>query len=225
MAAQIMRVYWAILGKDLRSELRTRQTLVSTFVFGVLVLVVFNFSFELRGADLLALAPGVLWATFIFDGLLALGRTFAAEGDNGAIEALILAPVDRGLIFLAKWTLTLLLMLLAQIVLLAIFAAVFNVNAFSPLILLDLLLGSAGFAAVGTALSVVAFNTRAREILLPILLLPLSIPLIIAAVRTTSLALTGAPLSESVPWLNLMAGFDILFGVVCYYLFGSLIEE
>ena len=220
-----MRIYWAILSKDLRTELRTRQTLASTFVFALLMLLVFNFSFELRGADLVTLTPGVLWATFIFSGILALGRAFASERDNNAIEALALAPIDRGTIFLAKWTLSLILMLVVELIALLIFAAIFDMSAISPLILLDLLLGSAGFAAIGTALSVVAFNSRARDVMLPVLLLPLTVPVIIGAVRVTALVLSGDAHGELLGWFNLLAAFDVLFLAVCYYCFGFLLEE
>lgn len=220
-----MQAYWAILGKDLRIELRTRQTFVATFVFSMLVLLVFNFSFELRGVDLVALAPGVLWTTYIFNGILALGRVFIAERDNAAIEGLALAPVDRGMIFLAKWSFAVLLMLFTEFVTLLIFGGIFDVSAFSPLIMLDVLLGTAGFAAVGTSLSVVAFNSRARDVMLPVLLLPLTVPILVGAVRVTSLVLSSSPTRDAIPWLNLLFAFDALFVVVCYYSFGSLIGE
>lgn len=220
-----MKSYWAILSKDLRTELRTRETLVTAVVFSLLVLVVFNFSFELRGADLITLAPGVLWATFIFNGILSLGRSLATERENVTIEALRLAPVDSGVIFLAKWTLSLMLMLVTELFVLISFGAIFDVNVVSSLLLLDILLGTAGFAAIGTSLSVVAFNSRARDVMLPVLLLPLSVPIIIGAVRVTALELTAAPTSEALPWLNLIGGFDVLFLVVCYYSFGILVED
>jgi heme exporter protein B len=220
-----MDLYWAILAKDLTTELRTRQTLVSTIVFSLLVLVIFQFSFDLRGADIATLAPGVLWSTFLFNGVLVLGRTFASEREHSTIEALAMAPIDRGLIFAAKWTLSLILMLITEFVVLLVFAGMFNAAAFSPLILLTAVLASAGFAAAGTSLAVVAFNSRARDVMLPLLLLPLTVPVIIAAVQLTSLALTGADPRSAVPWLNLLVGFDILFGAVCYYSFGALLEE
>lgn len=220
-----MTTYWAILSKDLRTELRTRQTLVSTLVFSVLVLVIFQFSFDLLDADLRSLAPGVLWATFIFNGVLVLERAFAVEREHSTIEALALAPIDRGLIFAAKWSLTVLLMLVTEIVVLLLFGAMFDTNVLSPVILVDLLLASAGFAAAGTSLAVVALNSRAREIMLPILLLPLIVPVVIGAVRITSLVLTGARMAEILPWLNLLLAFDVLFGAVCYYTFGALLEE
>jgi heme exporter protein B len=220
-----MSVFWAILCKDLRTELRTRQIAVSTLVFAVLLLVVFNFAFELRGEDLAALAPGVLWATFIFNGVLVFGRVFASEQENAAIEALALAPIDRGLIFAAKWAFSTILMLATELVVLLVFGIVFNSNAFSSLILIDIVLATMGFAAAGTALAVVSFNTKAREVLLPVLLLPLTVPLIIGAVRCTALIFAGSPLRAVVPWFDLMLAFDVLFGAVCYYGFGSLLEQ
>lgn len=220
-----MSAYWAILAKDLRLELRTRQTAVSTLVFALLVLIVFNFAFELRGVDLVALAPGVLWVTFIFNGVLVLGRIFASERDQATIEALALAPIDRGAIFAAKWTLGTLLMVITEAVVLVVYGALFNASVFSPLILAPILLCTAGFAAAGTALAVVAFNSKAREVMLPILLLPLTVPLIIAAVRATSIILGSGTAQDLLPWLNLTAAFDILIGTVCYYSFGALLEE
>jgi len=220
-----MSAYWAILGKDLRLELRTRQIAVSTLVFALLVLLIFNFSFELRDVDLVALAPGVLWVTFIFNGILVLERVFASERENGAIQALALAPIDRGLVFAAKWTLSSIIMLATELAVLLAYALMFNHNAFSPLLLLTMLLATAGFAAAGTAIAVVAFNSRAREIMLPILLLPLTVPLLIAAVRATSAALAGVTLRDVAPWLNLMAAFDVLVATVCYYCFGMLMED
>jgi heme exporter protein B len=220
-----LRGYWTILGKDLRTEVRTRYTAVSAIVFSLLILVIFQFAFDLRGAEIKNLAPGVLWATFLFNAVLVLSRTFAAEREHSTIEALVLAPIDRGLIFLAKWSSNLLLMLVTEVVVLLLFAMMFDVAAFSPLILLITLLATAGFSATGTSLSVVAFNARAREVMLPLLLLPLTVPLFIGAVQATSLALNGEGLSSVAPWVNLMAAFDVLFGTVCYYSFGALLEE
>jgi heme exporter protein B len=219
------RGYWTILSKDLRTEVRTRYTVVSAIVFSLLTLVIFQFAFDLRGAEVTNLAPGVLWATFLFNAVLVLGRTFAAEHDHSTIEALVLAPIDRGVIFMAKWSSNLLLMLITEGVVLVLFALMFDLAVFSPLMLLITVLATAGFSAAGTSLSVVAFNARAREVMLPLLLLPLTVPVFIAAVQATSLALNGSGLGSVAPWINLMAAFDILFGTVCYYSFGALLEE
>jgi heme exporter protein B len=217
-------VYWAILAKDLRTELRTRQTIVSTTVFSLLALIVFQFAFDLRSADIITLAPGVLWSTFLFNGVLVLARIFAPEREQSTIEALALAPIDRGLIFAAKWSMDVLLMLITDVVVLLVFAATFNAAVLSPLIFLSVVLASVGFSAAGTLLAVIVFNSRAGEVMLPLLLLPLTIPVIIAAVQVTALVLAGSGLAGVAPWLNLLGGFDILFGTVCYYGFGALLE-
>jgi heme exporter protein B len=220
-----MTVFWAVLQKDLRIELRRRQIIVSTIVFSALALLVFEFVFDLRGADVRLLAPGILWAVFAFNGVLVFNRVFESEREQSSLTALTLAPVDRGTIYLAKWAFSLILMLVTEIVVIALFGALFNTNLFLPAILLALLLASAGMSAAGTALAAAALNARAREVMLPVLLLPLSIPVLLGAVRITGIALTGASLGQSLPWLNLLAAFDILFGVACYYSFGFLIEE
>lgn len=220
-----MKIYWTLLAKDLRLELRTRQTIISTLVFAALMLIVFNFSFELRDVDLISLGPGVLWVTFLFNGVLVLERVFASERENAAIDGLALAPIDRGAIFAAKWTFATLLMLVAELAVLLEYGAVLNQSAFSPLIVLVMILATAGFSAAGTAIAVVAFNSRAREVMLPLLLLPLTVPVVIAAVRSTSMLLAGEPARSVLPWLNLMLAFDVLVGAVCYYTFGALLDK
>jgi heme exporter protein B len=221
----MLRCYWTILSKDLRTEARTRQTVLSAIVFSLLTLVIFQFAFDLRRVDIKSLAPGVLWATFLFNAVLVLGRAFAVEREHSTIEALALAPMDRGVIFLAKWSSSFVFMLLTEVAVLLIFAVMFDLSAFSLLILPITLLATAGFSSAGTSLSVIAFNARAREVMLPLLLLPLTVPVLIAAVEATSLVLSGGGLSEVAPWLNLLIAFDILFGTVCYYSFGALLEE
>jgi heme exporter protein B len=220
-----MSIYWGILAKDLRIEFRSKDILVSTLVFSILALLVFEFAFDLHSSDVVLLAPGILWTVFVFNSVLVLNRIFDGERQNSAIEALALAPIDRGVIYASKFTLSVVLMLSTELVILIIFGALFNTAVLSPAVLLGLLLATGGLAATGTSLAVVAFNSRAREVMLPILLLPLSVPVIIAAVRVTSLALAGAAMRDSVPWLNLLAAFDVLFGVACYYSFGTLLED
>src|SRR6478672_2055847 len=156
-----MSVYLAILSKDLRIEFRSKDIVVSTFVFSILALIVFEFAFDLRVRDIALLAPGILWTIFVFNGVLVLNRIFDGERQNSAIEALALAPIDRGLIYLAKLTLTVVLMLLTEFAMLIIFGALFNTAVLSPVVLLGLLLATTGLAASGTSLAVVAFNSRA----------------------------------------------------------------
>jgi heme exporter protein B len=215
----------ALVARDLLVELRSREVAYSTLVFALLVLLIFNFTFELRVENLQALAPGVLWVTFIFAAVLALSRLFAAERDRGALEGLLLCPVDRGTIYLAKLISALVLMLAVQAVAVPVFIALFGFNL--PLVPLGLVafLGSLGFASVGTLFSALAAHTRTREGLLPLLLFPISVPVIIATVKATGGVVSGDPWDVTVPWLELLAGFDVLFIGLSYLVFELAVEE
>ncbi len=215
----------ALVAKDLLIELRSRDVAYSSVVFALLVLVIFNFAFELRAENLQVLAPGVLWVTFIFAAVLALGRVFAAERDRGVLEGLLLCPVDRGAIYLAKLVSALVLMLVVEAVAVPAFIALFGLNL--PLLPLGLvaLLGSLGFASVGTLFSALAAHTRTREGLLPILLLPISVPVIIATVKATTALVAGDPWELTLPWLQLLVGFDALFVGISYLVFELVVED
>lgn len=215
----------ALVAKDLLIELRSREVAYSTLVFTLLVLVIFNFAFELRVENVQVLAPGVLWVTFIFAAVLALGRLFAAERDRGALEGLLLCPVDRGTIYLAKLISALVLMLVVEAVAVPAFIGLFGLNL--PLAPLGLVgfLGSLGFASVGTLFSALAAHTRTREGLLPILLFPISVPVIIATVKATTGVVAGDSWELVLPWLQLLAGFDLLFVGLSYLVFELVVEE
>ncbi len=215
----------ALVAKDLLIELRSREVAYSTLVFTLLVLVIFNFAFELRVENVQALAPGVLWVTFIFAAVLALGRLFAAERDRGALEGLLLCPVDRGTIYLAKLISALVLMLVVEAVAVPAFIGLFGLNL--PLAPLGLVgfLGSLGFASVGTLFSALAAHTRTREGLLPILLFPISVPVVIATVKATTGVVAGDSWELVLPWLQLLAGFDLLFVGLSYLVFELVVEE
>lgn len=215
---------WAILWKDIRYELRSKQTWLSMGMFALLVLVIFNFTFDLRVNNVKVVAPGVLWVAFIFASLLGLGRTIAAERERGTMDRLLLTPVDRKAIYLAKFIGNLLFIGVVEIIALPVFALLFN---FEMTILAGLipvvLLGTLGLASVGTLFSVMAAATRARELLLPVLVFPLIVPVIISAVRATSLVL--APAGNEPPWLGLLIAFDIIFLSVSTLTFQFVVEE
>ncbi|MFQ5875885.1 MAG: heme exporter protein CcmB, partial [Dehalococcoidia bacterium] len=146
----------AIVWKDIVAELRTKEIFSAMFIFALLVIVIFNFAFELKGIDMVTIAPGVLWVAFIFAGVLGLNRTFIMEKDRGCMEGLMLCPVDRSAIYLGKMVGSVIFMLAVEAVALPIFAVLFNV-LIAPLRLLPvILLGTVGFAAVGTLLSAMA---------------------------------------------------------------------
>ena len=217
----------AILWKDLRYEVRSKQTWLGMGMFVLLVLVVFNFTFDLNANTVAAIAPGALWAAFIFASLLGLGRTVAAEQEQGTMDRLLLTPVDRRAIYLAKLLGNLLFMGVVEIIALPIFAVLFNVSIWQAPTFLELisieLLGALGIASVGTLFSVMAAVTRAKELLLPILIFPLVVPVVISAVRATTVLLV--PAVGEPPWLGLLIAFDIIFVSVSTLLFQYVVEE
>jgi heme exporter protein B len=220
-----LRKVLAIVHKDIIAELRTKEMFSSMFVFALLVIVIFNFAFELRVANVKQVAPGVLWVTFTFAGMLGLNRSFILEKDKGCLEGLLLAPVDRSVIYFGKMLGNLIFMSVVEAIVLPIFWILFNPPLFSPALILIIVLGTLGFAGVGTLFSAIAVHTRAREVMLPILLFPIVIPLMIAAVKITGGLLDGQPLSEMRNWLNLLVGFDIIFLTVSYMTFDYVVEE
>ena len=220
-----LRKVLAIVHKDIIAELRTKEMFSSMFVFALLVIVIFNFAFELRIANVKQVAPGVLWVTFTFASMLGLNRSFILEKDKGCLEGLLLTPVDRSVIYFGKMLGNLIFMLVVEAIVLPIFWVLFNPPLFSPALILVIVLGTVGFAGVGTLFSAIAVHTRAREVMLPILLFPIVVPLMIAAVKITGGLLDGQPLSEMRNWLNLLVGFDVIFLTVSYMTFDYVVEE
>ena len=212
----------AILWKDIRCELRSKQTWMGMGMFALLVLVIFNFAFDLRVDNKAAIAPGALWVAFVFASLLGLGRTITAEREKGLMDRLLLCPVDRKAIYLAKLLGNLLFIGVVEVVALPVFAALFNVPLFGTLLPI-VLLGTLGVAAIGTLFSAMAAATQARELLLPILVFPLIVPVVIGAVRATGDLMVASP--NAPPWLGLMTAFDIIFLSVSLLTFEFVIKE
>lgn len=215
----------AVVSKDVASELRSREVLSSMFVFAILVIVVFNFAFELKVENVEAVAPGVLWVSIVFAGMLGLNRSFISEKDRGCMEGLLLCPVDRSAIYVGKMTGNLLFMLGTEAIILPLFAAFFNVSVFSPKLLLIVLLGTTGFAAVGTLFSAVAVHTRTREIMMPVLLLPVAVPALVAAVKATGDAIASVPPVSEGPWVPVLLAFDVIFLTVAFLTFEYVFQE
>lgn len=217
----------AILLKDLRIELRTKETLAALLLLGLLTLVVLSFAFDPTSPLREAAAPGVLWVAVTFAGTLGMNRSLLLEREHDCLQGLLLAPVDRGSIYLAKTTANFLYMTAAQLVLVPLFVFFFNlpfaltVSRITPILLLGLL----GFAAVGTIFAAVSLHTRAREVMLPLLMLPLSAPLLIAGIQASTAVMAGEPLSAISHWLNLLAAFDLVFLVVGWMAFEYVVAE
>ncbi len=217
-----------IAAKDLRTELRTKQVLNSMLVFSLVVMVIFSLSLSDVLSDSSAidrLAPGLLWIAFIFAGTLGITRTFASETENGCLEGLRLCPVDSAAIYTGKAISSLCLMLIVEIATVPVFMVLFNYNIPDiPTMGIVILLGTAGFSAVGTLLSSLTVNTRTREILLPVLLLPLLVPVLIPAVLATGKILAGEGIVEIITELRLMAVYDIVFFTLARLLFDHTLE-
>lgn len=222
---------FCIATKDLKSEFRTKQMLNSMFIFSLMVLVVFSISF----ADFLGdsekvekLAPGVLWVSFTFAGMLGLSRSFVLESENGCIEALKLCPVDMSTIYTGKVLSNLGIMFLMEIVTLVFFIGLFSYNfGLSSLFLLVfiLLLGTFGFIAVGTLLAALTLSTRTRELLLPVLLLPVLLPVLIPAVEATAEILAGKGIESLISEIRLLVAYDLVFFSVSNLIFEYVVSD
>jgi heme exporter protein B len=219
------RAVWAIVWKDLAAELRSRELISAMLVFSLLVILIFNFALELDARTRYSVTSGVLWVTFAFAGTLGLNRSMSMEKDRGCLDGLLLAPVDRSAIFFGKAISNLAFMLIVEAIVLPVYSILYNANVFSPGLLSVVLLGSIGYISVGTLLSSMAVQTRTRDVLLPILLFPVVIPLFIAAVKASAGFLQNLAIIEISPWLNLLIVYDLIFTSVSFMVFDFVVEE
>ena len=220
-----LRAIFAVVQKDLMAEYRSRELISSMMVFAVLVIFIFNYALNLEPALRTKVTSGVLWVTFIFAGNIGLNRAMAVEKDRGCLDGLLLAPVDRAAIYFGKVISTLIFMLLVEVIMLPIYGLFYNINLFNPGLLLVILLGSIGYTSVGTLLSSMAVQTRTRDILLPIILFPVIIPIVLAAVDASEKFLIGAEMSEIQPSLTLLIALDVIFTSIAFMVFDYVVEE
>lgn len=216
-----------ILWKDLLTEFRTREMVIAMIVFSLMVGMIFNFSFPPGSEFMAEAAPGILWLTFVFAGLLGMNRTFVYEVDKGCLQGLMLAPVDRSVIYISKFLVNLIFIGIVELIVLPVFSIFFKLDIFSSLgqLLLVILLSTIGFSVIGTLFSAIAVNTRTREVMLPILHFPVSIPVILAAVQATAAIFQGEEWDVIWGWLKILIAFDIIFFVVAILTFEYIIEE
>ncbi len=214
-----------LLWKDVLLEVRSRDLVVSVLVFGVVVVVVFNFALNATPQRVTAVAPGILWVAFAFAGVLAMNRAFVREREEGGLDGLLLTPVSRDAIFLGKAAASFVFMLLVELVLLPIFAGLLNFSAISFSLILTIVLATLGFALVGTLFSAIAVQTRSREIMLPVLFFPVILPVLVGAVEATKQALGGETVVGLGHWLPLLGALDALFLVICPWAFSIVVEE
>jgi heme exporter protein B len=218
---------WPIVWKDLITEVRTKEVLVSMCFFAFLVLIIFNFAFFTGLEQQKGILSGMLWVAFIFSGLLGLNQTFGSEKDRGSLQGLLLCPVSRSTIYVGKLVGNFLFMATMEIFILILFAVLFRVDVLSALAPLSFIifLGTLGFVFVGTTLSAMSVNAKAREILLSIILFPIVVPLIIASVKATEKILQGMSLGGIHGWLKILIAFDIVFFLVSFLAFDFVLEE
>jgi heme exporter protein B len=219
------RALGAVLWKDLAAEMRSRELLSAMLVFSLLVILIFNFALELDAKARANVTAGVLWVTLTFAGTIGLNRSMAIEKDRGCLDGLLLAPVDRTAIFFGKTIANLVFMLMVAAIILPVYSILYNQNLFIPGLLLVILLGSIGYVVVGTLLASMAVQARTRDMLLPILLFPVIIPVVVAAVKASGGYLQSIPFEEIIPWLNLLGVYDVVFTAVAFMVFEYVVEE
>jgi heme exporter protein B len=220
-----LRAIGAIVWKDLAAELRSRELLGAMLVFALLVILIFNFALELDLKTRETATSGVLWVTFAFAGTLGLNRSMAVEKDRGCLDGLLLVPVDRSAIYFGKVIGNLVFMLIVEAIVLPLYSVLYNINLFQPGLLAVILLGSIGYVAVGTLLSSMAVHARTRDVLLPILLFPVVLPVLIPAVKASNGFLLGFEMAEIWPWLNLLIVYDVIFIAIAFMVFDYVVEE
>jgi heme exporter protein B len=221
------RVILTIAAKDWRIEGRARDVLTATIFFAGLVVMILAFAFGPETTRLREAAPGVLWVAIAFASILAASRAFASEAEDGALEALLLYPVPHELIYLGKLLSNIGLMLMLALLVVPLTVLLYDVNVGQRLglLLLTVFLGVIGFSIISTFQSSLTVNLRARESLLPVLIFPLVVPVVIGAVKATTLIVTGGSGVEIWGWLRLLIGFNVVYVTVCTLVFPFAVES
>ncbi|MBR3181693.1 MAG: heme exporter protein CcmB [Eggerthellaceae bacterium] len=221
-----------LLRKDLRQEFRTREMLTSMGIYALLVIIVYGAALALtaRGIDIANMGGGLLWVLIVFTSLLGLGRSFAHEKEQGCMEGIMLVPLDRSVIFLAKAVSNILFILVVEVIAVPLFYFFFMtgqpVAPTLPAIIAPLLVGTIGMAGIGTILSTITMNTRSKDVLLAVLFIPLIYPLLYACVTATTAAITGTELWTDlfVMPLVLACGYDVVMLLVCWVLYDFVVS-
>ncbi|MFC1553790.1 heme exporter protein CcmB [candidate division KSB1 bacterium] len=216
-----------IVKKDIVTESRAKESVSAMLVFGLLVIVVFSFAFNLDSGEQVSLAPGLLWVAFTFSGILGLNHSFAAEGENNCLQGIMLAPVPRTVIYLGKLISNIIFMLFSELVIFILFIWLFDVRFTGRwhLLILPFVLGTSGFAIIGTLFSGISIGSRMRTFLLPILQLPITIPVLIFSVEATAVLLKAENTIGYFDWIKLLFVFNIIFLTISILLFEYILEE
>ena len=218
---------WVIIWKDLTTEFRSKEMILSMCLFAFLVLIIFGFAFETGFKKIDGLIPGILWVAFIFSALMGLSRSFGSERDGGTLPGLRLCPMSPWGIYLAKMIGTFIFTAIMEIFSLILLVVLYNLNLLPFLLPLGLIifLGTLGFSSVGTIFSAMSSTTKARDVMLSILVFPISVPLIIASVKATGTILEGKSLEAVASWIKILVAFDLVFLLLAYLTFEFIMEE
>jgi heme exporter protein CcmB len=225
---KLFQAVWTIARKDLVIEARSRELAYTTLFFAVAVMLVFSFSFVVEGVALTDAAAGILWVAIAFSGTLALGRTFERERQADTLKALLLSPAERPAIYLGKLAGVVLLMLVVEAFMVPLVGLLFQAPIDrAPFLLIGLLVtGTLGFAAVGTLFAAMLIRAHSRDVLLPVLLYPITVPLVIAGVRGTASIFAAEPnLAVAQAWLSMLVFFDAVFLTLALWVFGPVMSE
>jgi heme exporter protein B len=225
-AVMLTRI-WAIFRKDLLIELRTKDSLNAMLFFGIVVLVIFSFALESVRDSIRMAVPGVLWVAFAFSGTLGLNRMFAAEKENSCLQGLLMLPIDRGVLYLGKMLAASVFMLISETIIFVFSLVFFNLTVWReiPYLALVFVIGTLGFTAVGTLLSAISVNTRLREVLLPLILFPVILPILVMAVEATNIILNDVDYRALKLPLTVMTVFTVIFTTLSYLLFDYVLED
>ena len=221
--SQVTTIIW----KDFITEIKTRELFSSMFIFALLVVIIFIFSINLSLIQASEVGPGVLWVAFLFAGTIGLNRSFMLEKENDCLQGLLLAPMDRTALYFGKLVSNLVFLLIMEVFTLPLFMVFFNIDLLPHLLplLYVIFVGTLGFCAVGTLLSSLSANLKTRDIMLPILLYPIIIPIIIGSVKMTGQVLAGEPLSSMMNWVSLILCFDIIYIAISIMVIDFVLEE
>jgi len=221
------RGVYFLFRKDMLVELRSREGSTTMLFFAVVMLFLFHFSLNPERENTTLLAPGLLWLACMFTGVLGLSKSFQAEQANDCLEQLLIIPGDRGNIYLGKLLGNITLMLAVELMIIPLFALFFQISVWDALLplLIIVMLGTVGFAAIGTLFSALTASIRAREVLFPLLLFPLVVPVVIGTVTATGIVLSGGTLGEASAWLKLLGAFDTIFLTIAYLTFEFIVEQ
>ncbi|UOD35250.1 heme exporter protein CcmB [Deferribacteraceae bacterium V6Fe1] len=221
------KTIYHIFEKDILLELKSIEVINSMLIFSLLTVIVFSFIFEPGAEYKIDLVGGILWMAIVFAGILGLNKSMMSEVNGGNLNALLLAPVDKSAIFFGKVLSNFIFLIFMEIVTIPVFTIFYNVNIFKHTLLSIpvFILGTYGFSVLGTLFSIISVKSRTREVMLPILLLPLMIPIILAAIQSINIFIKGDTISDADRWIRLIAAFDLIFTFVVYAIFDYIVEE